>query len=72
MGCAYKLYKTTRNYEVLVSQVPQPQSYIQMVPQAMMQPVYQPMMGQQFNAMPMGVMGQYPQFAPVGSAVRPQ
>jgi len=65
MGCAYKLYKSTREYEVLASQIPQSQSFIQMVPQGM----NQLMMGQPFNAMP---MGQFPQFAPVGSAVRPQ
>src|SRR4051812_43389498 len=28
MGCAYKLYKSTREYEVLVSQAPGPQNYV--------------------------------------------
>jgi len=80
IGCAYKLYKSSKKYEVLAQAAPQPQTFVQPVmvqPMMMQQPqqfVNQPMMAQPFNAMPMGgVMGQqYPQFAPVGSAVRPQ
>ncbi|CAG9317357.1 unnamed protein product [Blepharisma stoltei] len=71
IGCAKKLYKNSKKFEVLASQnAPAPQNFIQPI---MSQPVLNQPIGvqmRQFNAAPMGSM-QYPSFAPVGSVVNP-